>query len=59
MGELQINELLTEGKDGECPFMGLVRDILGDVDFLNMVLKFLKAIGFWKCGEDFVWHPLI
>lgn len=54
MAELQINELLTGGNDGEWPFVGLVRGILRSADFLNMVLKLLKTIGFWKCGKDFV-----
>lgn len=53
MAELQMNKLLRGGNDGECLFMGLVRGILRDVDFLNMVLKLLKTVGFWKCGEDF------
>lgn len=52
MAELQMNELLT-GENGECPFMGLGRGILRDVDFLNMVLQLLKTVGFWKCGEGF------
>lgn len=54
MAELEINELLTGGNDGEWPFVGLVRGILRSADFLNMVLKLLKTIGFWKCGKDFV-----
>lgn len=53
MAELQMNELLTGGNDRECPFVELVRGILRDVDFLNMVLKLLKTVGFWKCGEGF------
>jgi len=47
-----MHELITVGS-GKCAFMELVRGILRVVSFLAMVLKLLKTVGFWKCGEDF------
>lgn len=52
-GWITNEQTFTGGNDGDCPFTGLVRGILRDVDFLNVVLKLLKTVGFWKCGEGF------
>lgn len=42
-----MQELITVGVE-KCAFMELVSGVLRVVDLFNVVLQFLKTLGFWK-----------